>query len=134
MSTKTSNTSTGSQKTSPGTRLNFFQEIFPGISGFRQLPLLRKIKRNIIKKVNKNFLTENDQNWHKVPLKVNSWISIFALCYIRSIWKMEQDQKYIVKNMVLSKWVFSSKRTPKNDKYYHLVNSYMVGDDFSICF
>ena len=43
--------------------------------------------------------------------------------------------EYIVKNMVSSKWLFSSKRTLKNDKYYHHpVNSYMVEYDFSIFF
>ena len=32
----------------------------------------QKMERNIIKNINKNVLTENDQNEHKVLLKVNS--------------------------------------------------------------
>ena len=37
MSTKTSNTSSRSQRTSPGTKLNIFREIFLDLSGFSDL-------------------------------------------------------------------------------------------------
>ena len=52
-STKTLNTSSGSQRTSRGTRLNIFQEIFLDLSGFKQLPLRKGSTKWNGTKVNK---------------------------------------------------------------------------------
>ena len=112
-STKALNTSSGSQRTSPGTILNIFQE-------------------NVLKCI--------DTKWPKLAQSApkSKLLDMDFLFYVISEvfkrWNKIKITEYIVKNKVLSKWLFSSYHTPKNHKYYHPVNSYMAEDDFSICF